>query len=187
MADIERGTPLPTKRRWLALPVFTLLFGVLLGLVTPHPYRWQWAVSTPVASLGPAEPFVLSEWEYPEAKSLSKLEGGSSLYAYSTPDALETVWGHYAKLSGIDDKQFKPGTSHAKTDFAFNLSSVGASGATRGVLYYTGDHDRRSVRSANIVTQRPDYTVAVFVSRGQTEDQPHINIVVEKKSGRPAS
>ena len=104
MADLERGTRPRTKWLWLGVPVVALLLGVLLGLLVPYLFRWQWPASPPAAAVGPALPFVLSDWEYPGAKSLSKLEGGSSvgkdpmaavfvpnLYAYSTPDALETV------------------------------------------------------------------------------------------------
>src|SRR5208282_6151876 len=112
MADIERGRQSSTRWWWPVVAAVALLLGVLLGLVIPHPYRWQRADS-PVASAEPAAPFVLSDWEYPQAKSLSKAKGGSTevkqsgvpiagtfapdLYAYSTPDALEKVWGHYAK------------------------------------------------------------------------------------------
>ena len=180
-----------------------LLLGVLLGLVIPHPYRWQRADS-PVASAEPAAPFVLSDWEYPQAKSLSKAKGGSTevkqsgvpiagtfapdLYAYSTPDALEKVWGHYAKLSGIADKEFKPGESSSGATFVTgDRRSSGDASGDMSVLYYTGDRDRLSVRSATIVTKRPAYTVAVFLSRGKDEERTHISIVVEKKFSRPAS
>ena len=46
--------------------------------VIPHPYLWRRPPSTPAASVGGAEPFVLSDWEYPGAKSLAKIEGGST-------------------------------------------------------------------------------------------------------------
>ena len=174
-----------------------LVLGVVVGFVIPHPFRWQWAA----ASVGPTNPFVLGDWEYPNAKSLTKIEGGSTdvkrsgitsamifvpnLYAYSTPDGLERVWGHYAKLSGIDDTEFKPGVSNSRTGLTFNVSARGGNAAMGGVMYYTGDRDRQSIRSATIVTQRPDYTVTVFISRGKDEEQTHINVVVENKS-RPA-
>jgi hypothetical protein len=181
-----------------AVLVVALLLGVLVGFLIPHPFRWQWAASIPAASVGPTEPFVPSDWEYPNAKSLTKIEGGSTdvkrsgisgavtfvpnLYAFSTPDELEKVWAHYAKLSGIDDTEFKPGVTNSKTDFSFSVSARGGHSTTGGVMYYTGDRDRKSIRSATIVTQRPDYTVTVFISRGKDEEQTHINIVVEKKS-----
>jgi hypothetical protein len=154
MANSEGGTRFSAKRRSLAVPVATLLFGLLLGLVIPHPYRWVWGASAPVAPVAPAEPFVLGEWEYPKAKSLAKLEGGSTelkragvpvavtfapnLYAYSTPDGLEKVWSHYAKLSGIDMEHFKPGSTYGKSESAAKLSSSDGSSTIRGTLYYTG-------------------------------------------------
>jgi hypothetical protein len=203
MADIEGGTPLSAKRRWPVVPVVTLLLGVLLGLLIPHPFGWRWSTPPLVASSGPVTPFVLGDWEYPKAKSHTKMEGGSSkitqtgdtravaivpnLYAYSTSDALETVWGHYAKLSGIGDQEFKPGASSAKTDFTFSVSSGGGSGAMGGVLYYTGDPKRPSVRSATIVAQRPGYTVTVFITRSNDEDKTHISMVVEEKPAPPSS
>jgi hypothetical protein len=109
------------------------------------------------------------------------------LYAYSTPDALEKVWSHYAKLAGIADKEFKPGESSAGATFVGDRRSSGDASGDMSVLYYTGDRDRLSVRSATIVTKRPAYTVAVFLSRGKDEERTHISIVVEKKFSRPAS
>ena len=209
MADIERGRQVSTRWWWPVVAAVALLLGILLGLVIPHPYRWQRADSLQisnhaVASAGPAAPFVLSDWEYPQAKALSKGEGGFTkvtqsgvpiagtfapdLYAYSTPDALEKVWGHYAKLSGIADKEFKPGGSSSGATFVIgDRPASGAASGEMSVLYYMGDRDRLSVRSATIVTQRPAYTVAVFLSRGKDEERTHISIVVEKKFSPPAS
>ena len=201
MADFEGRTEFPAKRRRPVVPMVTLLIGILLGFLIPHPSVWQRATTHSVASVGPALPFVLGEWEYPGAKSLSRLEGGSSkatqagvtrtvacapgLYAYSTPDAFETVWGHYAKLSGIGE-EFRPGTASGKTDFAATLSSGGGAGAMGGRLYYTGDPSRLSVRSATIVAQRPGYTVTVFITKSKDEDQTHVSMVVEEKPALPA-
>src|SRR5262249_54356038 len=156
-----------------------LLLGALVGFMVPRLFIWKSATPPPAA------PFVLSDWEYPEAKSHTKLEGESSkVYAYSSPDALEKVWGHYAKLSGAD-KEFKPGASSAKTDFAFSLSAGRGTSTTGGVLYYTGDPSRPSVRSATLVARRPGYTVTVFLSRSKDEDQTHISMVVEEKPSQP--
>jgi hypothetical protein len=102
------------------------------------------------------------------------------LYAYSTPDSLEAVWGHYANLAGID-REFKPGNSFFKTDTAYTFSTGGASGAIGGVLHYSGDPNRPSVRSATLVVQRPGYTVTIFITRSKDEDQTHITMVVEEK------
>jgi hypothetical protein len=197
MVDIERG-PQPKTRAWrLVVPIFALLFGILFGLTIPLCYWWLGAASAPSASLPSPQPFVLGDWEYPGAKTLSKIDGGStetrragvlvaqafvpSLYAYSTPDALEKVWGHYTKLSGVDSKEFKPGESGSRGDFAGEVSATGGNISMGGVLYFTGDRGRVPVRTGTIMTQRPGYSVAVFVSRGKDEDQTHINIVVEKK------
>jgi hypothetical protein len=202
MADIERGTQ-PNTRPWrLVMVPLALLFAVLLGLAIPHCYQWLSSASAPPATVAPAQPFVLGDWEYPGAKSLTKMEGGStetkwsgvpvaqtfvpSLYAYSTPDALEKVWSHYAKLSGVDGQEFKPGESDAKTDFAGKVSSTGGGVSMGGVLAFTGDRGRMPVRTGTMVTQRPGYTVAVFLSRGKDEDQTHLNIVVEKKPSLPS-
>lgn len=202
MEDIKRGTQPNTKPWRLVVLAVALLFGVLLGLVIPHCYRWLIAASAPHATVAPAQPFVIGDWEYPGAKSLAKMVGGSTeskrsdvlvaqafvpdLYAYSTPDALEKVWSHYAKLSGVDGQEFKPGVSSAQADFAGNRSSTGGGDSMGGVLYYNGDPDRVPVRTGTIVTQRPGYTVAVFASRGKDEDQTHLNIVVEKKPLQPS-
>jgi hypothetical protein len=200
MADIE-GRTQPSPKPWrLVVPVVALLFGILLGLAVAQGYQWLAAASAPHVAVALPQPFVLSDWEYPGAKSLTKIDGGSSeitrsgvpvaqtfapsLYAYSTPDALEPVWSHYAKLSGFKG-DFKAGQSSATTGFGAALTSKGGTTSGGGVLYFTGDPGRASVRSGTIVTQQPSYTVAVFVSRGKDEDQTHINLVVEKTPSLP--
>jgi hypothetical protein len=202
MAEVGRETPVPAPRRFPTVAVVGILLGAVLGLLVPHPYRWHGAAPPAVSVTGPAGPFVLSDWEYPQAKALSQLKGGSAeakrsghpdagtflpeLYASSTPDGLEAVWSHYAKLAGIDPKEFKPGESSGKTEFAFAIGAGGPSASIGGAMYYTGDPTRPAVRSATIVAPRPGYTATVFITRARDEDRTHVTIVVEKKPAPPA-
>jgi hypothetical protein len=140
---------------------------------------------------GQAAPFVLSEWEYPGAKSLTKLQAGSSnvqqagavkteaflpsLYAQSTPDAIDAVWVHYNKLAGTNVRQFKA------DDVFSDLPSPEAGGAgLGGTLVYTSQTERQLIRRGTLVTHRGEYTVAVFVSRGANEKHTHIELVVQR-------
>jgi predicted Ser/Thr protein kinase len=154
------------------------------------------------ASVGPMAPFVLADWEYPKAKSKASMQGGSAsaakagtappavaiapeLYAYSTPDSLESVWSHYSILAGIDRK-FETGRVSSRTSWGAATSGAGASAAIGAVLVHTGDPSRPSVQSATLVVQRPPYTVTVFITRSKDEDQTHISMVVEKKPAQPS-
>jgi hypothetical protein len=189
MANIEHGARLSRKWWRLAVPLAALLLGVLMGLVIPHPFRWQWA-----ASLKSPEPFVLSDWKYPQAQSLSWGESGSmeikrfgvpvaesigpDFYVYETPDALEKVWDHYGHLIGMKNAQF--GGSGNDTSGSFNQGSGDYS--YQRVLYES-DPDRRA---GTIVIQRPGYTAAVFISRGKGEVQTRISVLVQKRSFLPS-
>jgi hypothetical protein len=180
MADLESRAWSSSKRWPLALPVVALLVGVFVGLVIPHPFRRNWGVPSAEVAGGQA-PFVLSEWEYPGAKSLTKLQPSSSvvqqagvvkteaflssLYAQSTPDAIEAVWFHYNKLAGTN---LKP-----------SLEAAG-SASLGGTLVYTSETERQLVRRGTLVTHRGEYTVAVFISRGATEKHTHIELVVQR-------
>jgi hypothetical protein len=201
MADLERGRQSSTSRWWLAVAAAALVLGVLLGLFVPHPNRWLGPSPPPSESSGPAAPFVLSEWEYPGTESHGQLKCGSTegtagtaflpeLYAYSTPDALEKVWSHYAKLAGIEDQEFKPGNSSVGGSFKASAGGWNrpVNIAGEGTLYYTGsagDKRRQSVQTATIVLGRPGYTAAVVLTRGRDEARTYIEVVVEKKSPLP--
>ena len=181
------------RRRWAVLPVGALLVGMILGLLIS---RWQRVNNLPSAAIGQRAPFVPGEWEYPKAKAVAKMQGGSSRatqsdgtsvsafapdhYGYSTPDPIGMVWSHYAKLSGITG-EFTPGRFSSNTDSAATAASTSGSAAMGGTMYYTGDRDRTSVHSAMIVVQRPAYTATVFITRSADEDQTHIDLVVEQK------
>jgi hypothetical protein len=196
MVDLENQARSSSKRWSLALPVVALLVGLFVGLVIPHPFRWHGRGPSAEVAGGPAAPFVLSEWEYPGAKLLTKLQLGSSnvqqagvvkpeaflpsLYAQSTPDAIEAVWVHYNRLAGTNVRQFKADDVFSQMDSDLKLSPEAGTAGLGGTLVYTSETERELIRRGTLVTHRGEYTVAVFVSRGANEKQTHIELVVQR-------
>jgi hypothetical protein len=179
---VNLAKPLGVLYLYLSLG-FLVLLGFGMGLLVMGLVVMSWKESLPPPPKGYEIPrFKLNSWTYPKSTQISST--GERLYSYSVTEPIESVWMHYAKLVGIEER-YEAGAqqgSDVKLNSNVNKSETKGSETSGGatiVSFNMGDMQRQQIRTASIfVCNQPGFSLNIFLSSGKDEGRTHITLAV---------